>query len=239
MLSPRLRRWASLLAATPFHPQWLLRSGPNREQLLTHARGRVLDVGCANRWPERILPEGCQYLALDYPATGSDLYDSRPDVFADAACLPFADNSIDTVLFFEVLEHVANPQRTLSEITRVLKPGGMLVMSMPFLYPMHDEPHDYQRYTRHGLMRELQAAKLDVSDVEPNLSSAATAGLMANLALSGMALEALRRRRPAVILIPLVVLSIPLINLCTWVLSKLFPGWTAMTAGHNAIASKP
>jgi len=239
MLLERLREWAHRFKSTPFHPQWLLRFGVKNESLISRARGIVLDIGCADRWPEQQLPSNCRYIALDYPVTGGKLYASRPDVFADAAELPFLSNSIDTVLYFEVLEHVAEPRQTLVEIARVLKPGGLLIMSMPFLYPMHDEPHDYQRLTRHGLLRELTEYGLSVQMLRPNLNSAATAGLLVCLALGGMVLEAARKRSLSLIFAPFLILAIPFVNLAFWALGSLLPNWDALSAGHYAVATKP
>ncbi|MGY6555329.1 MAG: methyltransferase domain-containing protein [Wenzhouxiangella sp.] len=238
MLSPRLRKWLSFIEETPLHPQWLLRRGMRNEKLIKYAQGYVLDVGCASRWPERLLPVECKYIALDYPPTGGALYAATPDVFADAAALPFSSKTFDTVLFFEVLEHVEEPRKTLEEIARVLKPGGSLILSMPFLYPMHDEPHDYQRFTAHGLARELRACGLSIQAIQPNLNASATAGLIVCLALAGMILEATRKRSPSLLLAPFLITSIPLINLSFWLLSQLLPNWPALSAGHFAVAVK-
>lgn len=238
MLYPKLRKLAEPLAATPLHPKWLHRHRTSNQHLLSQTKGLVLDIGCASRWPETIIPPSCQYLALDYPKTGSQLYSSRPDIFADAAHIPIADNSIDSVLLFEVLEHLAEPKQALIEIHRILKPGGKLLLSIPFLYPMHDEPHDYQRYTRYGLVRELEAAGLQALKVEPNLNSAATAGLIATLAISGMTLRACQERSLIAFLCPFVALSIPLINLAAWTAGRLLPDWPAITSGYIAVAVK-
>jgi SAM-dependent methyltransferase len=63
----------------------------------------------------------------------------------------FADASFDAVFLLEVLEHVATPDLAISEIYRVLAPGGVLVLSTPFLFEIHEAPHDYFRFTEHGL----------------------------------------------------------------------------------------
>lgn len=232
--------WLQLLRRTPLHPQWLL--GPPRAmapKLAALRPGRVLDVGCADRWVADALPAECDYVALDYPATGGRMYGARPDVFADASHLPFADASFGSVLMLEVLEHLAKPRTALREASRVLAPGGCLVLTMPFLYPVHDAPFDFQRYTGHGLVREVESAGLQVVEVRPNLGSAETAGLLVGLALGGMALEAVRRRSPAMLLVPLVAIAITLTNVLAWVAGKLLPSWPATTAGYELVARKP
>lgn len=235
-----LRRIASLLRRTPFHPQWLLGTR-NREMRVVAeaARGRVLDIGCADRWIERSLSSDCTYIGVDYPITGGDLYGARPEVFADAGCLPFASDTMDTVLLLEVLEHLRAPDKALGEIQRVLEPGGQLFLSMPFLYPIHDAPHDYQRLTLHGLVRDLEAAGLRVTEVRPVMGSAETAGLIACLALAGMIMTSIEQRRISVVWLPLVLLAIVVLNLGSWIFARLLPTWGAVTSGYWLQARKP
>ena len=236
MLTDRVRSWASLLKATPFHPQWLLRFGRSPDFLLALASGRTLDIGCADRWPESKLPAGCKYISLDYPITGHEIYGAKPDIFADAASLPLSSSSFDTVLLFEVLEHLERPNRALAETARVLCQGGKAIITIPFLYPMHDEPHDYQRYTRYGLIRECHAAGLRVDYIEASLGSAKTAGLAVNLALGGMLLQTMRKPSVTAFLAPFVLIAIPLINLAAMVTDWILPNWPAMTAGYQVVA---
>lgn len=231
------RRLLAPLRRTPLHPQWLL--GPSQRLapwVRRHASGRVLDVGCADRWVSGLLPPGSAYVAIDHPATGAVLYGARPDVFADAARLPFRSGSFDTVVMLEVLEHLRYPREALIEAGRVLSPGGTAIVSMPFLYPLHDAPHDYQRYTRHGLERELAASGLAIRDLQPTLGSAASAALLLNLALAGMVLTAVRRRHPGMLLAPLILALVPLVNLAGWLLGRLLPDWQAFTSGFIVIA---
>jgi len=77
--------------------------------------------------------------------------DRRPDIVMDACDLKFSDGTFDAVLMFEVLEHVPTPHLAAAEIHRVLKPGGYLYLSTPFVFGIHDAPHDYFRYTKFGL----------------------------------------------------------------------------------------
>jgi SAM-dependent methyltransferase len=75
----------------------------------------------------------------------------------DAHRLPFQDNSIDSLIYQAVLEHVQDPRRVIDEATRVLKPGGYLYLEVPFLQGFHADPHDYQRYTLEGLRIRTKA----------------------------------------------------------------------------------
>ncbi|MES0873765.1 class I SAM-dependent methyltransferase [Sinimarinibacterium thermocellulolyticum] len=239
MLPHVLRRYLGALRRTPLHPQWLLAgAGPELVLLRELPPCRLLDIGCADRWVEHALAPGVQYLGLDYPPTGEALYHARPCVFADAARLPFASSSVDVVTLFEVVEHLRFPREALSEAGRVLRPGGCLLLTIPFLYPIHDAPHDYQRYTAHGLRRDLEACGFLVERLEPRLGSAETAGLLACLALGGMAIEALRRRSPAVVFVPAIAVAVPLLNIGAWLAGRFLPAWPAVTAGYFVRATK-
>lgn len=236
---PALDKLLRTIRRTPFHPQWLL-GDPSGASLYikTLKPGRVLDIGCGDGWAEAQLPAGCEYLGLDNFVTGKSRYNSRPDVFADASALPLGNASIDVVLILEVVEHLRQPRETLIEIARVLRPGGCLFISLPFLYPIHDAPHDYQRYTIYGLKREMEVSGFHVEEIKGTLGSIQTAGMLSCLALGGMGLEAWRKRSPAVALIPVVIIVIPLINALAWISAKLLPDWSAITAGYIVSAIK-
>ena len=116
--------------------------------------GRLLDVGCGIKPYESFLrPPGSEYVGIDYPvtATAQGRPWSKADVFADCREMPFEDASFDSVICTQVLEHVNEPKTFLREIARVLKPGGVLLISVPMSWPHHEEPHDFFRYTRYGL----------------------------------------------------------------------------------------
>lgn len=71
-------------------------------------------------------------------------------VVADAGALPFRDGTIDGVLCEQVLEHAPDAMGAIQEIARVLRPGGRLYVTLPFLWPFHASPHDYRRWTVSG-----------------------------------------------------------------------------------------
>lgn len=91
-----------------------------------------------------------QFNLYDYTAkviTANISTEKGTDIVCDAVRLPLADASFDAVICAEVLEHVPEPEKILSEINRVLSPGGRVYITAPFLFPIHADPHDYRRYT--------------------------------------------------------------------------------------------
>ncbi len=82
-----------------------------------------------------------EFIRLDF-----DRY-HHPDLVADVTALPLAGGSVDVVASHSLFEHVAHPHRILQETFRVLRPGGVMVLSMPFVFHRHGYPHDYVRLT--------------------------------------------------------------------------------------------
>jgi SAM-dependent methyltransferase len=127
--------------------------------VLPGLRGTVLDVGCGHMpyRPLLLSPPGnaTQYLGMDL---GVNLYQNQPDITWDGKSIPLPDESVDSALATEVLEHCPDPARVLAEIRRVLKPGGVLLVTVPFLWPLHDVPYDEYRYTPFALERLLREA---------------------------------------------------------------------------------
>ena len=79
----------------------------------------------------------------------------RPDVQADAASIPFAAGVFDAVICAELMEHLPDPRLVLAETVRVLRRGGMILITVPFLYPIHADPYDFGRYTETYWRRAL------------------------------------------------------------------------------------
>lgn len=132
----------------------LLANGVQGKWLARHAhrvRGRLLDLGAGNQpYLSWYGPLSDSVVAVDaIPGEGTD-------VLCLATALPFADNTFDTVLCTNVLEHVENAELAVSEAFRVLRPGGHMLVSVPFLYPTHEAPYDFWRTTHHGLRSVLE-----------------------------------------------------------------------------------
>jgi len=92
------------------------------------------------------------------------------DIFSPLHQIPREDNTFDTILCIAVLEHVENPEEVVPELYRVLKPGGNLIASVPFLQPEHKVPTDYQRYTKDGLIRLFSHHGFTVIETKPLFS---------------------------------------------------------------------
>lgn len=117
-------------------------------QIASLPPGKLLDLG-AGGGPYRAtcLDQGYSYYSQDYCQLPEALLKQGSyapiDLVCDAASLPLEDHFFDYVLCSEVLEHVTNPQQVISEISRVLKPGGKLLFSVPYLTPAHQLPFCY------------------------------------------------------------------------------------------------
>lgn len=86
-------------------------------------------------------------------------------IVADIMKLPFGDNAIEAVMCNTVLEHVRDPIKAVAEMRRVLKPGGLVYITVPFLYPFHASPDDFTRWTHVGLrelVRDFEVVELGV-----------------------------------------------------------------------------
>ena len=90
-----------------------------------------------------------------------------PDIVADVEAVPCRDACADAVVCTELLEHVLRPGQVLHECARLLKPGGRLILSMPFLVRVHPDPDDYQRFTASKLIDMVTNADLVVDKVRP------------------------------------------------------------------------
>lgn len=92
------------------------------------------------------------------------MYPGAPklDILGDAKNLPFDSYTFNTVLMLQVLEHIDNPESAIKEASRVLKTEGMLIISVPFLYPVHDAPYDYFRFTEYALRSLLKQFNLKI-----------------------------------------------------------------------------
>jgi len=129
-------------------------------------QARVLDAG-AGEGRHAALFSHCRYTGVD-AAIGDPAWDySRLDALADLTQLPFPDGCFDAILNIVVLEHTREPARVVAELARTLKPKGRLLLVAPHSWEVHQSPHDYFRFTRHGLAWLFSQAGLNNAGIRP------------------------------------------------------------------------
>lgn len=127
------------------------------KKTVKYVRGDLLDVGCGNRPYEDIfLPCVQEYVGVDITKG------PRVDIVADTSKgLPIESQTYDTIICTEMLEHTPYPRESIKELARVLKKGGYLILSTPFVHKLHGEPFDYFRYSQHILKVLAEEAGLE------------------------------------------------------------------------------
>lgn len=163
-------------ATTPLHPLWLVRDGLRRgiADQQGYVVGRLLDLGCGWKpYAPLFTDQVTAHVGVDLPTSRSR--STVVDVYASGLALPFRAGAFDAVLCTEVLEHVPEPNQLLAEVARVLRPGGALVLTVPWLWATHELPHDYYRYTEFGLRYLLTANGFTVEAIQKTTGLIATA----------------------------------------------------------------
>lgn len=120
------------------------------EEAKGYMKGITLDIGGGRKRGSFKEPGDATWIVLD---SGKDFC---PHILSDAQNIPVKSNAVDCVKCTELLEHVEYPERVIGEISRILKPGGALILSTPFNFPIHSDPHDFQRFTGEKLRRMLE-----------------------------------------------------------------------------------
>jgi SAM-dependent methyltransferase len=142
-----------------FDHNWLALKSNNEDvrRTLPLMKGVVYDLGCGRRPYEKdILAVAERYIGVDW---GNTLHGLQADIVADLnQPLPIQAAVADTVVSFQVLEHLCEPHTMLGEAYRILKPGGVFFLSVPFQWWVHEAPYDFFRYTRYGLEYALKKA---------------------------------------------------------------------------------
>ena len=133
---------------------------------------KVLEIGAGQLSYKRLFKD------CDVTSTDLKMYQGVDEIM-DVRNLKYKDGSFDYVVCISVLEHVFDTKKAISEIRRVLKKGGVAVINTPFLYPLHDEPHDYFRFTEHAYRQMLS----DFSRVEIETTSLLPFGIFRKFVL--------------------------------------------------------
>ncbi len=135
--------------------------------------GRLLDFGCGSK-PYKPLFEVDEYIGTDIEVSGHDHRNEDIDVYYDGTTLPFTDESFDSIFSSEVFEHIFNLPQILDELYRVLKPGGHMLVTVPFVWDEHEIPYDFARYTSFGIRHILREKGLTIVDEHKTTNYVAT-----------------------------------------------------------------
>lgn len=137
----------------PWHIYWLSVKDRYKDLLpvLPLVKGKLLDVGCGDKPYQKWFCNVDEYVGVDiYPGPKVDI------VIDETSQWPFDDSTFDAVWCTQVFEHVKDLDHILDEIYRVLKPQGILMITVPFLYNEHGSPYDFRRFTIYGLKQLLE-----------------------------------------------------------------------------------
>lgn len=153
-----------------FHPQFIMHTlawkGVETASKLGKNK-KLVDIGCGRMsYKEFLLRSVFSYTGVDHPKI-SKLYKAKEkvDVYASADKLPFDSGSFGVATMFQVLEYLPSPQEAINESARVLKQGGVLIITSPFMYPIHDGKYDRSRFTGSQISTFLKSANLKVVKV--------------------------------------------------------------------------
>jgi SAM-dependent methyltransferase len=144
------------------NPFYFARKGlyENICSLSSYVKGKTLDVGCGQK-PYKSIFLNTDYVGLEIEAS-QNIHQKKADYYYDGKTFPFQDDYFDSVLINQVFEHVFNPNEFLSEVHRILKTEGILLITVPFVWDEHEQPFDFARYSSFGLAHLLQSNGFEI-----------------------------------------------------------------------------
>ncbi len=209
---------------------------PAMSQAAQRSSGKLLDIGCGRRQYEPLFAGRVScYIGMDWPVIAGR---ARPDVIGDALHIPFASESIDIVVATELMEHLPAPGQFLQEVARVLRIGGSVILSTPFMEALHEEPRDYYRFTPHGLRTLLEEHGFAVEEIVARGGWWAVLGSFVSQALYELANpEDVHGNRPNGVLAMLAAPFCALVQLSAYIADRIVKS-RRYTLGYLAVATR-
>jgi SAM-dependent methyltransferase len=199
-------------------------------KMYVNKKGIVFDVGCSIKPYTKLIEQySTKYYGLEHISTQH--YEHKADILGTAYYTGLKDCSIDTVFTASVLEHLEEPTSALSEMHRILKPGGIVILSSPLFWHIHLEPRDFYRYTQFGYDYLLKKSGFEVLEIVPLSGFWITVCEMLIFYIS-------RFNRGIVKFIPIIPCIILLLQGCAVVLNKIDSKSTRWTWAYVAVGRK-
>jgi len=176
MLPYLKQRAAAFVATNQFSPSfagvlvspfWLTRRELSRflSRHTSQLQGNVLDFGCGTAPYRALLTAANHYIGLEYD-TPENRNSKKADIFYDGVTIPLPDASVNAILSTQTLEHIPNPKDIIAEWARVLKPDGLLLCTVPFMWPEHEMPYDFHRYSTNGIRQIIESCGFQIISQE-------------------------------------------------------------------------
>lgn len=194
--------------------------------------GRVLDIGCGQKPYKHFFCNASEYIGIEVD-TPHNRKNKKADYYFDGKALPFSDNSFDNIFLSQVLEHVFLPDSFLTEINRVMKEEGELLLSVPFVWDEHEQPLDYARYSSYGICALLERNAFCIVEQHKTATDLQAIFQLLNVYIYKSTISKNRWLN----LLAMIILMAP-INICGVIFSRLFPSNTDFYLDNIVVAKK-
>jgi len=201
------------------NPAYFVRDGRYKKILSNkkYLKGKLLDFGCGKK-PYSELFDVNEYVGLDIKKSGHSHDDEQIDIFYNGKTIPFNNNYFDSIFSSEVFEHIFNLDEIIKELYRVIKPGGYMLITLPFVWEEHEAPYDFARYTQFGIRYLLKKGGFKIIKIEQTTNYIETIFQMWNIYVYQNLIP--NNRFAKLFLTPILIAPITVLGMT---LSKLLP----------------
>ncbi|TBO42182.1 class I SAM-dependent methyltransferase [Pedobacter kyonggii] len=138
-----------------------------------YATGKLLDIGCGNKpYQDKLKDKINDYIGVDVIQSS----ENKVDFLCPANNIPLESNQFETIISTQTIEHVEDHQGLINEAYRLLKSNGIFIISGPMYWPLHEEPYDFFRFTKHGFRYLLEKSGFEIVEIKSNGGKWSVAG---------------------------------------------------------------